>query len=224
MLGQTCYKMIELLDLLIPSINETLYMVFISTVFTVILGLPLGILLVITREDSVLPNSKIYNSLSILINITRSIPFVILMIFIIPFTRLVVGSSIGTNAAIVPLVVAAIPFFARLVEGSILEVNPGVIEAGVSMGASPLEIVLKILIPEAMPSLVLNVTVTIINIIGYSAMAGAVGGGGLGYLAIGYGYHRFQTDVMFATVIILIILVQLIQISGNKISNSIYRK
>lgn len=216
--------MIELLDLLIPAINETLYMVFISTVFTVILGLPLGILLVITREDSVLPNSKIYNSLSILINITRSIPFVILMIFIIPFTRLVVGSSIGTNAAIVPLVVAAIPFFARLVEGSILEVNPGVIEAGVSMGASPLEIVLKILIPEAMPSLVLNVTVTIINIIGYSAMAGAVGGGGLGYLAIGYGYHRFQTDVMFATVIILIILVQLIQISGNKISNSIYRK
>lgn len=216
--------MIELLDLLIPSINETLYMVFISTVFTVILGLPLGILLVITREDSVLPNSNIYNSLSILINITRSIPFVILMIFIIPFTRLVVGSSIGTNAAIVPLVVAAIPFFARLVEGSILEVNPGVIEAGVSMGASPLEIVLKILIPEAMPSLVLNVTVTIINIIGYSAMAGAVGGGGLGYLAIGYGYHRFQTEVMFATVIILIILVQLIQISGNKISNSIYRK
>ena len=216
--------MIELLDLLIPSINETLYMVFISTVFTVILGLPLGILLVITREDNVLPNSKLYNSLSILINITRSIPFVILMIFIIPFTRLVVGSSIGTNAAIVPLVVAAIPFFARLVEGSILEVNPGVIEAGVSMGASPLEIVLKILIPEAMPSLVLNVTVTIINIIGYSAMAGAVGGGGLGYLAIGYGYHRFQTDVMFATVIILIILVQLIQISGNKISNSIYRK
>ena len=216
--------MIELLDLLIPSINETLYMVFISTVFTVILGLPLGILLVITREDSVLPNSNIYNSLSILINITRSIPFVILMIFIIPFTRLVVGSSIGTNAAIVPLVVAAIPFFARLVEGSILEVNPGVIEAGVSMGASPLEIVLKILIPEAIPSLVLNVTVTIINIIGYSAMAGAVGGGGLGYLAIGYGYHRFQTDVMFATVIILIILVQLIQISGNKISNSIYRK
>ena len=216
--------MIELLDLLIPSINETLYMVFISTVFTVSLGLPLGILLVITREDSVLPNSNIYNSLSILINITRSIPFVILMIFIIPFTRLVVGSSIGTNAAIVPLVVAAIPFFARLVEGSILEVNPGVIEAGVSMGASPLEIVLKILIPEAMPSLVLNVTVTIINIIGYSAMAGAVGGGGLGYLAIGYGYHRFQTDVMFATVIILIILVQLIQISGNKISNSIYRK
>ena len=216
--------MIELLDLLIPSINETLYMVFISTVFTVILGLPLGILLVITREDNVLPNSKIYNSLSILINITRSIPFVILMIFIIPFTRLVVGSSIGTNAAIVPLVVAAIPFFARLVEGSILEVNPGVIEAGVSMGASPLEIVLKILIPEAMPSLVLNVTVTIINIIGYSAMAGAVGGGGLGYLAFGYGYHRFQTDVMFATVIILIILVQLIQISGNKISNSIYRK
>lgn len=216
--------MIELLDLLIPPINETLYMVFISTVFTVILGLPLGILLVITREDSVLPNSNIYNSLSILINITRSIPFVILMIFIIPFTRLVVGSSIGTNAAIVPLVVAAIPFFARLVEGSILEVNPGVIEAGVSMGASPLEIVLKILIPEAMPSLVLNVTVTIINIIGYSAMAGAVGGGGLGYLAIGYGYHRFQTDVMFATVIILIILVQLIQISGNKISNSIYRK
>ena len=216
--------MIELLDLLIPSINETLYMVFISTVFTVILGLPVGILLVITREDNVLPNSKIYNSLSILINITRSIPFVILMIFIIPFTRLVVGSSIGTNAAIVPLVVAAIPFFARLVEGSILEVNPGVIEAGVSMGASPIEIVLKILIPEAMPSLVLNVTVTIINIIGYSAMAGAVGGGGLGYLAIGYGYHRFQTDVMFATVIILIILVQLIQISGNKISNSIYRK
>ncbi len=216
--------MIELLYLLIPSLNETLYMVSVSTIFTVIFGLPLGVLLVITRKDSILENTTVNKALSLIINITRSIPFVILMIFIIPFTRIVAGTSIGTTAAIVPLVVAAIPFFARLVEGSILEVNPGVIEAGISMGASPMEIVLKILIPEAMPSIVLNITVTIINIIGYSAMAGAVGGGGLGYLAIGYGYHRFQTDVMFATVIILVILVQLIQILGNKISNSLYRK
>lgn len=216
--------MINIINLLIPSLNETLYMITIATIFTILIGLPLGVLLVITRQSSILPNPLIQNILAVFVNITRSIPFVILMIFIIPFTRFVVGSSIGTNAAIVPLVVAAVPFFARLVEGSLLEVDSGVIEAGISMGASPSQLVMRIFLPEALPSITLNITVTIINIIGYSAMAGAVGGGGLGYLAIGYGYHRFQTDVMFATVVVLIVLVQSIQIIGNRLSQNLSKK
>ncbi|MTI47836.1 MAG: ABC transporter permease [Firmicutes bacterium] len=214
----------DIIALIIPSAIETLYMVFISLAFTILLGLPLGITLVVTEKGHILPNKVINFILSYFINITRSLPFVILMVFIIPFTRFLVGTTIGTTAAIVPLVFAATPFFARIVESSINEVDWGVIEASIAMGASPLQIILKVLIPEAMSSLVLGVTITIINILGYSAMAGVVGGGGLGDLAVRYGYHRFQTNLMLITVLILVILVQVIQSSGNKIAQAINKK
>ncbi|WP_053955895.1 methionine ABC transporter permease [Inediibacterium massiliense] len=216
--------MSEWIELLTPSLLETLYMVFVSVFFTILLGLPLGIILVVTDENHILPNSWLNHALSYLINILRSLPFIILMIFIIPFTRFVVGTTIGTNAAIVPLIIAAVPFFARVVESSIKEVDWGVIEAAISMGATPLQIILRILLPESMSSLVLGITITIINVIGYSAMAGVVGGGGLGDLAVRYGFQRFQKDVMIATVILLIILVQIIQSTGNKISQIINKK
>ncbi|QEK12994.1 ABC transporter permease [Crassaminicella thermophila] len=212
------------IELLTPSLFETLYMVFISVFFTIIFGLPLGIILVVTDQDHILPNPWLNNVLSYIINITRSLPFIILMIFIIPFTRLVVGTTIGTTAAIVPLIIAATPFFARVVESSIREVDWGVVEASIAMGATPTQIIMKVLIPEAMSSLILGITITIINVLGYSAMAGVVGGGGLGDLAVRYGYHRFQTDVMIATVILLIVLVQIIQSTGNKIAQIINKK
>ncbi len=214
----------EILELLKPSLFETLYMVSISTVFTIILGMPLGIILVITDENHILPNKVLNTILSYIVNIMRSLPFVILMISIIPFTKLIVGTTIGTNAAIVPLIVAAIPFYARVVETSLREIDFGVIEASIAMGASPHQIITKVMIPEAMPSLVLGITITIINIIGYSAMAGVVGGGGLGDLAIRYGYHRFRTNVMIATVVVLIIIVQITQSLGNRFSNLINRR
>lgn len=214
----------NLIELLTPALIETLYMVFISVFFTILFGLPLGIILVVTNQDHILPNPWLNSVLSYIINITRSLPFIILMIFIIPFTRLVVGTTIGVNAAIVPLVIAATPFFARIVETSIREVDWGVVEASIAMGATPLQIILKVLIPESLSSLILGITITVINILGYSAMAGAVGGGGLGDLAIRYGYHRFRMDIMFATIIVLVILVQIIQASGNKISNIIHNK
>lgn len=205
----------RLIELIIPSLSETILMLAVSTFFTVIIGGILGIILVVTSNGHIMKNYYIHKSLAYVINITRSIPFIILMIFIIPFTRLITGTSIGTAAAIVPLVIASVPFFARVIESSMLEVDSGVIEAALSMGASNLQIIFKVIIPEALSSIVLGITITVINILGYSAMAGAVGGGGLGYLAIGYGYQRFQTDVMLATVLILIILVQVIQLSGN---------
>ncbi|WP_129595965.1 methionine ABC transporter permease [Anaerophilus nitritogenes] len=214
----------EWIELLTPSLLETLYMVFVSVFFTILLGLPLGIILVITREDHILPNSWLNQILSYMINITRSIPFIILMIFIMPFTRLIVGTTIGTKAVIVPLILATTPFFARVVESSIKEIDWGVVEAAISMGATPIQIILKVLLPESMSSLVLGITITIINVLGYSAMAGAIGGGGLGYLAISYGYHRYQTNVMIATVILLIVLVQIIQSTGNKIAQIINKK
>ncbi len=216
--------MSHLIELLYPSMLETLYMVFVSVFFTILLGLPLGIILVITDKNHIVPIPWLNNILSYIINITRSLPFLILMIFIIPFTRLIVGTTIGTTAAIIPLIIAATPFFARVVETSIKEVDWGVVEASISMGATPIQIILKVLIPEVLPSLVLGITITIINILGYSAMAGVVGGGGLGDLAIRYGYHRFQKDVMIATVILLVILVQLIQSTGNKIAQIINKK
>lgn len=212
------------IELLTPSLLETLYMVFVSVFFTIILGLPLGVILVVTDQNHILPNQWLNNVLSYIINVTRSLPFIILMIFIIPFTRLVVGTTIGTTAAIVPLIIAATPFFARVVESSIREVDWGVVEASIAMGATPVQIIIKVLIPEAMSSLILGITITIINVLGYSAMAGVVGGGGLGDLAVRYGYHRFQTDVMIATVILLIILVQIIQSTGNKIAQIINKK
>ncbi|MDI9412237.1 MAG: methionine ABC transporter permease [Bacillota bacterium] len=203
---------------------ETLFMVSSATVLATIIGLPLGILLATTEENHILEQIMLNKALGAIVNLGRSVPFIILMVAIIPFTRKIVGTSIGTTAAIVPLTVAAIPFVARLVEGALKEVDPGVIEAAESMGASPPEIIYKVLIPEALPALVLAVTLTAVNLIGYSAMAGAIGGGGLGDLAIRFGYQRFRGDVMIQTVVILIILVQGIQMVGDKIAHKLYHK
>ncbi|NLY52708.1 MAG: ABC transporter permease, partial [Firmicutes bacterium] len=187
--------------------GETLYMVGVAVVLAEAIGLPLGIILVTTERGHILENPFVNRVLATIINIGRSIPFIILMVAIIPFTRMLVGTSIGTTAAMVPLTVAAIPFVARLVETALKEVDGGVVEAALALGASPFQIIWKVLIPEALPSLVSGVTITAVNLIGYSAMAGAVGGGGLGDLAVRYGYQRFRTDIMLATVIILIVLV-----------------
>ena len=208
----------NLISLLLPSLWETVVMVTLSTIFSLLLGFPLGILIVITEKDGIWEKPTLNSILSGVINIFRSFPFIILMIFVMPLTRIIVGKSIGTLATVVPLSIAAAPFVARIIEGALKEVDKGIIEAAFSMGASTLEIITKVLIPEAMPSLVLGITLTIINLIGYSAMAGAIGGGGLGDLAIRYGYHRFQPDVMIASVILIIILVQLIQFIGNKLA------
>lgn len=210
-------------DLLLKATLETLYMVFIATTFTVLFGLPLGVVLTVTSPKHIKPMPKLNVMLSWLVNVTRSLPFVILMIFIMPFTRLLVGSSIGTSAAVVPLVIAAIPFFGRITENALKEVDEGVIEASLAMGASHTQIIFEVLLKEALPSLILGITITTINLIGYSAMAGAVGGGGIGDLAIRYGYHRFRLDIMFATIIILVIMVQWIQSTGNFIANQLIK-
>lgn len=202
-------------ELLLPALQETVYMVFVSTFFAVLLGFIPAIVLIITAPNGLKPNSAVYKILDFIINIFRSFPFLILMIAIIPLTRLIAGKSIGTNAAIVPLTLGALPFAARVIESAMKEVDPGVIEAAKSFGASTFQIIFKVILKEAMPSIVLGVTLTVINVVGYSAMAGAIGGGGLGDVAVRYGYHRFQQDVMIYTVIILIILVQLLQSLGN---------
>lgn len=212
-----------MMDMLTKATLETLYMVIVSTIFTVGIGLPLGIILVVTSENHIATSKWISGILSYVVNMTRSLPFIILMIFIIPITRWLIGTSIGTEAAIVPLVFAAIPFFARVVESALHEIDDGVIEAAIAMGATPLQIIIRVMMPEALPSLVLGVTITVINLLGYSAMAGAIGGGGIGDLAIRYGYHRFRTDVMLATILLLVILVQGIQSSGNLIAQKIIK-
>ncbi|HAU1190545.1 TPA: methionine ABC transporter permease [Legionella pneumophila] len=198
---------------LLAATGETLYMVFFSTLFAVLLGLPLGILLY--SSSRIKPNIRLNKMLSTLINIFRSIPFIILLVAIIPFTRLIVGTSIGINAAIVPLTVGATPFFARLVDNVLQSLPLGLIETGYSMGANTRQIILHIILPEAQSGLIHSITVTAITLINYSAMAGAVGAGGLGTLAINYGYQRFNAGIMIATVIVLIILVQLIQMVGD---------
>ncbi|HAT8750403.1 TPA: methionine ABC transporter permease MetI [Legionella pneumophila] len=198
---------------LLNATGETLYMVFFSTLFAVLLGLPLGILLY--SSSRIKPNIRLNKMLSALINIFRSIPFIILLVAIIPFTRLIVGTSIGINAAIVPLTVGATPFFARLVDNVLQSLPLGLIETGYSMGANTRQIILHIILPEAQSGLIHSITVTAITLINYSAMAGAVGAGGLGTLAINYGYQRFNAGIMIATVIVLIILVQLIQMVGD---------
>jgi D-methionine transport system permease protein len=200
---------------------ETLYMVGVSVLLAGAVGGPLGVISVVTAPGQILASPVVSRVLSVIINIGRSVPFIILMVAIIPFTRLITGTSIGTSAAIVPLTVAAIPFVARLVETALLEVDRGVIEAATAMGATPWQIIRKVLIPEALPALVLSLTVTTINLISYSAMAGAIGGGGLGDLAIRYGYQRFQVDVMIATVVFLVILVQLIQSLGESVAKGL---
>jgi len=202
---------------LLYALWETLYMVFLSTFFSGVFGFALAIVMILTVSNGLRPNRALYSALSFVVNLLRSFPFIILMIAIIPLTRLIVGTSIGSTASIVPLTIAATPFVARLVEGSLLEVDPGVVEAARSFGASDMQIVFGVMVREAMPSIVLNGAVVAINLLGYSAMAGAVGGGGLGDLAIKYGYNRFQTDVMVYSVVILILIVQLIQSAGNAV-------
>jgi D-methionine transport system permease protein len=205
---------------LLPAFLDTLYMVAVSTIFTIILGFISAVGLIISGPRGLKPNLLIYKSLNLVINILRSFPFIILMISIFPLTKLIVGTTIGTNAAIVPLTLGAAPFAARIIESSLLEVDYGIVEAAKSFGAKTHQIIFKVMLKEAMPSIVLGVTLTIINIIGYSAMAGTIGGGGLGDVAIKYGYYRFKTDIMIYTVIILIVVVQIIQVLGNLL----YRK
>ncbi|MGX4667636.1 methionine ABC transporter permease [Cerasibacillus sp. JNUCC 74] len=209
---------------IIQALWETIVMVGVSLIFSFIIGLVLGILLVVTRKGHLWENKFIFTALNTVINIFRSIPFIILMVAFIPFTRLIVGTSIGTAAAIVPMVLFAGPYIARLIENSLLEVDPGVMEAAQAMGATPWQIMMRFLIPEALSSLLLGITIATIGLVGASAMAGAVGGGGLGDLAITYGYQRFDTVVMVITVGILIIMVQSLQSIGNFIAKKVRRR
>ncbi|MEQ2526746.1 ABC transporter permease [Robertmurraya yapensis] len=209
---------------IIEAIIETIQMVSFSLLFSAILGIPLGILLVVTRKGHLLENVVIFNVLNGIINIFRSVPFIILLVAMIPVTRFIVGSSIGTAAAVVPLVFYAGPYIARLVENSLLEVDPGVLEAAEAMGATPWQVISKFLLPEALSSLVLALTIATIGLVGASAMAGAVGGGGIGDLAITYGYQRFDTITMFITVAILIVIVQGLQSLGNILAKKIRRR
>lgn len=209
---------------ILEALWETVYMTSASFFFSLLIGFPLGILLVVTRKGHLLANEPVSKVLNIVINIFRSVPFIILMVAIIPLTRLIVGTSIGTAAAIVPLVFYAGPYIARLIENSLLEVDKGVIEAAQAMGASPAQIIFRFLIPEALSSLVLALTIAIVGLIGASAMAGAIGGGGLGDLAITYGYQRFDTMVMIITVAILVVLVQGVQSAGNLLSRQVRRR
>ncbi|MDT0705814.1 methionine ABC transporter permease [Staphylococcus haemolyticus] len=208
---------------LLQALYETLYMVTVALVIGALIGIPLGVLLVMTRKNGIWSNSIINHILNPIINILRSIPFIILLIAIVPFTKLLVGTSIGTTAAIVPLTVYVAPYIARLVENSLLEVDAGIIEAAKAMGVSPFQIIRYFLIPEALGSLVLAITTAIIGLIGSTAMAGAVGGGGIGDLALVYGYQRFDTLVIIITVVMLVIIVQIIQSLGNYISRLIRR-
>ena len=214
----------QIVSLMIQGLGETLQMTIISVVVAMIVGIPLGVVLVITGKGHILENLPLNRVLGAIVNALRSIPFIILMVAIIPLTRLIAGTSIGTTAACVPLTIAAIPFLARLVETSIREINAGVIEAAQAMGASPVQIIWKVLLPEALPTIIDNVTVLIFNLISYSAMAGAIGGGGLGDIAIRSGYQRFQGDVMIATIVVLIVLVQIVQSIGDGLSRKVNKR
>ena len=208
----------ELLSMIGNGLWETCYMVLFSTLFSYAIGLPLGVLLVITERGHILPNAPVNSVLGTLINVLRSVPFLILMIAVIPFTRLVMGTAIGSKATIMPLTIAAFPYVARTVETALKEVDRGVIEAAQSMGASRMHIVLKVMIPESMPSLVSGAAIATTNILGYSAMASAIGGGGLGALAINYGYYRYRTDILLVVIVVLVLLVQIIQLIGTRSS------
>jgi len=210
--------------LLLDGLWETLFMVGVSGLFAAIGGVPIGVILVITGRGHIWPHALVNRVLGAAVNAFRSTPFIILMIAIIPLTRLIVGTSIGTTAAIVPLTVAAVPFVARLAESSLREVDPGLIEAAQAMGASPWQIVFKVLLPEAWPGIVAGITITLVSLVGYSAMAGAVGGGGLGDLGIRYGYQRFQPTVMVLVVIVLIFLVQGVQSLGDRIAAKLNKR
>ncbi len=204
------------LSMLAQGVGETLYMTLVSTLCAYIIGLPLGILLVTSAKDGIRPCAWLFKILDIIVNLTRSIPFLILLVAVIPFTRMVVGTTIGSTATIVPLTLSAAPFIARIVESSLKEVDVGVIEAAQSMGASDRQIIWKVLLPEAKPSLIVGCAIATTTILGYSAMAGFVGGGGLGTIAINYGYYRYQNDIMFVTVVLLVLIVQVLQGIGMK--------
>lgn len=214
----------QIVSLLWQSLGETMYMVAVSSFLSAFFGIPLGVLLLVTDKGHILENAAINKPLGAVVNMLRSIPFIILMVAIIPLTRMIAGSSIGTTAACVPLTLAAIPFAGRLVETALKEVPFGLVEAAQSMGASPLQIIYKVLIPEALPTIIDSMTNVVVNLISYSAMAGAIGGGGLGDLAIRYGYQRFRLDVMLATIAILVIVVQLIQSLGNYLARRVNKK
>ncbi len=208
--------MIQMLGM---GIYESLYMTLISTFMSYVIGLPMGLILVLTDKDGIYPIIWLNKLLGFIVNILRSVPFLILMITVIPVTRKIVGTTIGSKATIVPLVIAAAPFIARVVESSLKEVDKGVIEAAESMGASPFQIMFRVLLPEAKPSLLVGAAISVTTILGYSAMAGIIGGGGLGAIAMNYGLYRYQRDIMFITVILLVIIVQIMQEIGMKVAN-----
>jgi D-methionine transport system permease protein len=215
-------KILDVLRLLPLSTLETIHMTFASTIFACVLGFPLGAYLYCTSPAGLAPKALVYNILSRIVNLFRSLPFIILMILLIPFSRFVVGTSIGPTAVIIPLSIAAAPFVARIVESALSEVDSGVLTAARAMGSGDFQIIRKVLIPEALPSLVSGLALTIINLIGYSAMAGAIGGGGLGTLAINYGYYRFRMDVTLGAVIVILILVEAVQLAGTAISRRLW--
>ena len=212
------------ITMLLEGTRDTLYMTLVSAFFGYVLGLPLGILLVVTDKEGIHPNAAVYKVLDVIVNILRSIPFLILLILVIPLTRLLVGKTYGSTATIVPLVIAAAPFVARMVESSLKEVDPGVIEAAVSMGTGTRTIIWKVLLAESRTSLLVGVTIAVGTILGYSAMAGTVGGGGLGDIAIRYGYYRYQTDIMIVTIVILVVLVQILQGLGMMLSRKLDKR
>ena len=214
----------DLMDLIIKALGETIRMVVCSMIAATVIGIPLGVLLVTTAKHGITECLPINRILAAIVNALRSVPFIILMVAIIPLTRAIVGTSIGTTAAMVPLTLASIPFIGRQVETSLKEVPYGIVEAALSMGATPFQIIRHVYLPEAMPSIVAQLTTVVIALVGESAMAGAIGGGGLGDLAIRYGYQRFRPEVMIATIIVLIVLVQLIQFAGNKLSKHLNKK
>ena len=215
----------QIVSLVGTATLQTLSMVFFSTIFSLVLGLPLGILLCVTDPVSgIMPKPILNQILTRIVNVLRSFPFIILMILLFPLARIIVETSIGTTATIVPLSIAAAPFVARVIESALKEVDPGVVQAARAMGSTNFQIIMKVLLPESMPSLVAGITLTIINLIGYSAMAGAIGGGGLGDLAIRYGYQRFRTDIMVVSVIVILVLVEVIQIIGTKLSSHLLAK
>lgn len=214
----------EVINMIIKGIGETLYMTVVSTVIGYLFGIPLGVLLTVSDKEGLRPNATLYKVLDVIVNITRSIPFLILLILIQPFTTFVVGKSYGSTATIVPLVVAAIPFIARMVESSLKEVDTGVVEAAKAMGASDMRIIVKVLLVEARTSLITGATIAIGTILGYSAMSGTVGGGGLGDIAVRYGYYRYQGDIMIVTVVLLVLLVQIFQSVGMAVANRLDKR
>lgn len=207
------------------AVWQTVYVTLLATLFAIVLGLPLGVLLVTGEKNGIRPlPAWLMHTLNIVINLLRSVPFLILMILVFPLTRLIVGTVVGTTASIVPLVIASFPFIARLAESSLREVNPNTIEMAQSLGASPFQIVIKVMIPESMPSLIANATISVTTILGYSAMSGIIGGGGLGKIAINYGYYRYKYLVMFLAVILLIILVQILQAAGTRLAAAVDKR